>query len=247
MKENLPACLDIIFGSEGGYTDDRRDKGNWTGGKVGVGELKGTKYGIAASAYPFLDIKNITKAQAVKIYERDYWAKINGDMLGSGVDLATFDAAVNSGQGTARSWLMSVLGGEDYRTVQKLCAKRLAFVRGLSTWTTYSKGWTARIAKIEATGVSWALHAKGFTEEQVKKTMRELGEEISKVAQNQGTAGKTAGGATAGGGVLTSLSGVDIAVIICFVLLMGAMIAWIFYRSYVNKIRAELYHRLGVE
>ena len=31
-----------LIGHEGGYSTDRRDPGNWTGGKVGVGILKGT-------------------------------------------------------------------------------------------------------------------------------------------------------------------------------------------------------------
>lgn len=41
-------------------TDDRNDKGNWTGGRVGVGQLKGTKYGISAAAYLHLGIKSLT-------------------------------------------------------------------------------------------------------------------------------------------------------------------------------------------
>jgi lysozyme family protein len=34
---------------EGGFQNDPDDSGNWTGGKVGVGELKGTKWGICAA------------------------------------------------------------------------------------------------------------------------------------------------------------------------------------------------------
>jgi lysozyme family protein len=37
-----------------------------------------------------------------------------------------------------------------------MCATRLAFVRGLSTWAHFGKGWTNRIADIERTGVAWA-------------------------------------------------------------------------------------------
>ena len=38
-----------LIGHEGGYSTDRRDPGNWTGGRVGVGTLKGTKFGLAAN------------------------------------------------------------------------------------------------------------------------------------------------------------------------------------------------------
>lgn len=30
-----------LIGHEAGYSNDRRDPGNWTGGKVGIGTLKG--------------------------------------------------------------------------------------------------------------------------------------------------------------------------------------------------------------
>jgi len=50
----------VLIGHEGGYSDDRNDPGNWTGGKVGVGELLGTKYGVAANSYPMEDIQGLT-------------------------------------------------------------------------------------------------------------------------------------------------------------------------------------------
>ena len=48
VAENLPAALDETWGHEGGLSLDPNDRGNWTGGKKGSGELRGTKYGIAA-------------------------------------------------------------------------------------------------------------------------------------------------------------------------------------------------------
>src|SRR5689334_21475768 len=113
MKENLSRCLEVVFGAEGGLSLMSSDPGNWTGGKVGEGNLIGTKYGISAAAYPKLDIPNLTLAQATKIYERDYWNVIHGDTLATGVDLAAFDAAVMSGAGTARNWLLRSIGGAD--------------------------------------------------------------------------------------------------------------------------------------
>lgn len=50
-------AFDRLIGHEAGYSNDRRDPGNWTGGIVGKGQLKGTKFGIAANTYPNLDIK----------------------------------------------------------------------------------------------------------------------------------------------------------------------------------------------
>lgn len=47
-----------LIGYEGGYSIDWCDFGNWIGGKVGVGILKGIKYGIVVNIYFNLDIKN---------------------------------------------------------------------------------------------------------------------------------------------------------------------------------------------
>jgi len=48
------------------------DDSNCAGSKQGRGELKGTKYGIAAKSYPHLDIKNLTLDQAKAIYMQDF-------------------------------------------------------------------------------------------------------------------------------------------------------------------------------
>jgi lysozyme family protein len=41
-----------LIDHEGAYSADPRDPGNWTGGRVNAGQLKGTKYGIAANIGP---------------------------------------------------------------------------------------------------------------------------------------------------------------------------------------------------
>lgn len=58
---------------EGGYQCDPNDRGNWTSGVVGQGELKGTKYGISAHEFPNEDIKNLTPERAIEIYTEGYW------------------------------------------------------------------------------------------------------------------------------------------------------------------------------
>lgn len=42
-RSNFTPSMGIVLQHEGGFTDDRRDPGNWTGGKVGKGVLLGTK------------------------------------------------------------------------------------------------------------------------------------------------------------------------------------------------------------
>jgi hypothetical protein len=71
--------FDIVVRSEGGFTDNPADPGNWTGGRVGAGACRGTKFGISARAHPELDIAGLTLDQARSLYRREYWDRINGD------------------------------------------------------------------------------------------------------------------------------------------------------------------------
>ena len=107
---NFDRALSLVLQYEGGFTDDRRDPGNWTGGKVGAGQLNGTKKGIAAASFPHLDIKNLTDAQIAEIYRAKYWNRVRGDELPSGIDLSTMDGGVNSGPARSVRWLQAALG-----------------------------------------------------------------------------------------------------------------------------------------
>src|SRR5690606_37652502 len=110
MAATFDTCFKFTIGHEGGWGNDPRDRGNWTSGKIGVGELKGTKYGISAMSYPQLDIKNLTLDQAKAIYKRDYWDKVAGTSMPAGVDLCVWDMGVNAGVSRSLSLLASSLG-----------------------------------------------------------------------------------------------------------------------------------------
>jgi lysozyme family protein len=56
---NFDRVFDIVVGHEGGFTANPADCGNWTGGVIGTGTCRGTRFGISAAAYPDLDIANI--------------------------------------------------------------------------------------------------------------------------------------------------------------------------------------------
>jgi len=89
-------------GCEGIYSNDREDSGNWTGGAIGVGDLKGTKFGISAASYPDVDIRNLTIQDAERIYVKDYWSKMSLDsILSETLQEELFDTGVNMGVRTA--------------------------------------------------------------------------------------------------------------------------------------------------
>jgi lysozyme family protein len=160
---NFDTAFDRLIGHEAGYSDDKRDPGNWTGGRVGVGDLKGTKYGIAANTYPDIDIKSLTVDQAKAIYYRDWWLKVGADEIDGAVIFQLWDFAVNAGMSTAKRALQRAVGVADdgkigQRTIaaikamsvtdvlMRFNAQRLRFYTSLSTWPTYGKGWTNRVA-----------------------------------------------------------------------------------------------------
>lgn len=159
----------IVVGHEGGYCCERADPGNWTGGAVGVGDLRGTKFGISAGSYPNLDIANLTVSSAQVTYFRDYWTKVAADQLPPPLALLVFDAAVNNGVGRAARWLQAAVGsvpdGEigpstlsavraqsAERGGAAVCAEfqaqRLAFMAGLPTWRIFGLGWARRLCAL---------------------------------------------------------------------------------------------------
>lgn len=142
-------AIKVILRHEGGYVDHPTDPG---------GE---TKYGISKRAYPKLDIKNLTVETATMIYSRDYWGAVMGDSLPAKADLIVFDMAVNMGVSRAIKFLQEACGATvdgilGIKTLERanslpndaLCSKltqiRINYYAGLSTFSTFGKGWVRR-------------------------------------------------------------------------------------------------------
>ena len=154
---NLEKCLPFILRYEGGFSIIRSDPGNWTGGRVGRGTLKGTMMGIAASTHPNLDIPHLILSDVTAIYRREYWGAAGCETLPVGLDLCNFDAAVNSGVGAARRWLAKSAALTLIDRIHLFSAARMSMLRRLGTFQTFGKGWSARVAGIEAAAVRMAL------------------------------------------------------------------------------------------
>lgn len=158
-------AIGFVLGYEGGFTNDPSDPGNWTGGAVGVGVCRGTKWGISAASYPTLDIANLTEDEARSIYLQRYWIPIAGDRLPATLALLVLDAAVNLGIGRAVRLLQSAVGTEQdgllgpktlsavqTANVWAVCvefqAQRLLFMAGLPLWHEFGTGWSRRVCRV---------------------------------------------------------------------------------------------------
>lgn len=219
MKRNFDGCMVELFRHEGGYVNHKQDPG---------GE---TNYGISKRSYPSLNIKGLTKAAAKQIYKRDFWDKVRGDELPTGLDNVTFDPAVNSGPSRGVKWLQAALGvqqdgvigpatltaakqADPYATVRKACSKRLAWLRGLGTFSTFGKGWSRRVAEVEAFSMKLLAQENGVPVSSVRK---EGEADANKKAQAEVT--KT-GGVAAGSGVTSYGTDADWQVIALFVVVV---------------------------
>lgn len=110
-EAQLNRCIRRTLKHEGGFQKRENDPGNWTGGRVGVGELVGTKYGISAKSYPEIDIPNLTEEQAVVIYVLDYAAPLRLRLFHSPrIGWKVFDIGVNRGPANGARTLQRSLG-----------------------------------------------------------------------------------------------------------------------------------------
>lgn len=128
---------------EGGLSVNPEDHGNWTGGRKGQGELKGTNFGISAASYPNLDIRNLTKEEAMAIYHRDYWQPSGAVALTWPFCLIVFDTAVLHGVGAAKAWLAEV-GPNPFA----FAAKRLRVYTKMDNWSAFGVAWVNRVADL---------------------------------------------------------------------------------------------------
>ncbi len=158
-------AIESVLKHEGLFTDDPVDNGNWTGGKRNVGELKGTKYGISAAAYPNHDIKNMTREEAIVLYRFDYWNKSHCDKLPEDVRYIHFDTAVNMGLNRAAKLLQEsvgaaadgIIGPNTLRKAKDADVYRYGFYRlvyynriigNKNSQVKYINGWTNRIIDV---------------------------------------------------------------------------------------------------
>lgn len=204
-RNTFDLCLSELLRHEGGYVNHKRDPG---------GE---TNFGISKRSYPNVDIKGLTPAKAGAIYRRDFWQPQNCDALPAGLDFVTFDPSVNSGPKRGAQWLQRGLGvradgvigqatlaaaqkADPLPVIRAACAARMGFLRGLKIWATFKKGWSRRVAEVEAFSVKLALAG---SKRDAKVVLRESAKAAeAQAAREAGRAkGAATGGAAGGGGV----------------------------------------------
>lgn len=146
-------AFDALIGNEGGYSNNPRDPGGET--------MWGVTARVARAAGYTGPMRELPRDTAKAIAKRLYWDPLHLDQFDPRVAFQIFDANYNGGhpviwmQGAAGADVDGVLGPKTIAAVQateplrfilRWNALRLTYFTSLSTWATFGKGWTRRIA-----------------------------------------------------------------------------------------------------
>jgi len=164
---NYKPSLGLTLAYEGGYVNHPKDPGGPTNN--GITQAVYDAY-RKVRGLPLQSVKLILSDEVADIYNKQYWKLIRGDSLPAGLDYAVFDFAVNSGVSRATRYLQRLVGvnddgvignatlasvydaakADEEKLIATYCANRLAFLRSLSTFPTFGKGWTRRVVGSQA-------------------------------------------------------------------------------------------------
>ena len=137
---NFQNCLTFTLHYEGGFTNNPRDPGGPTNLGVTIATLS-HELGRAAT---IAEVRALTPATATPIYRKKFWNLIDGDGLPAGVDLITFDIAVNNGPGRALRWLDETANTAPRDRILALHKFRVGFWRSLPIFATFAGRWMKR-------------------------------------------------------------------------------------------------------
>ena len=157
MKYNFEECMARLLAHEGGYVWHAEDPG---------GE---TNFGVTRAVYEQYvgrqvmdgEMEGLTHDDVYPIYKENYWDRVRGDDLPSGVDWAVFDFCVNSGVSRSAKALQRIVGVEQDGGIGPMTLQAIAemepadiieqmhhmrdsFYRSLSTFDTFGRGWLRR-------------------------------------------------------------------------------------------------------
>jgi len=157
MKENFDKCLEMLLEHEGGYVNSKHDRG----GMTNLGVTKRVYDDWIGRESTEQEMRDLTPDDVAPIYKKNYWDRVKGDQLPSGVDWCAFDWAVNSGSGRPAKAIQRAVGATQdgaigNQTLGLVAEKdpefiidyvytvRQAFYEGLDDYKHFGRGWSRR-------------------------------------------------------------------------------------------------------
>ncbi len=181
VAKNLGFALREILKHEGGYVDHKRDPGGATNMGITRKTLANWRGIKPWSKLPKSEVRALKLKEVRAIYKARYWDRVTGNKLPAGLDLSMFDFAVNSGPKRAIKTLQALLkvrrdgiigvitlGAIEreiervgvVRIIKSLCRARLGFLRRLKIFATFGRGWTRRVASVQAASIGLVGESK---------------------------------------------------------------------------------------
>jgi len=157
MRDNFEQCMGWLLEHEGGYVNHPSDPG----GETNLGVTRAVYEQYAGRQVMDGEMEGLTHDDVYPIYRENYWNRVRGDDLPSGVDWSVFDWGVNSGTSRAAKALQRIVGVEQdggigpmtlqavlevepAEIVEQMHHMRDGFYRSLSTFDTFGRGWIRR-------------------------------------------------------------------------------------------------------
>jgi lysozyme family protein len=217
-RANYVKCLAEVLKHEGGWANHPRDPGGAT--MRGVIQRNYDRY-RDGKGLPRRTVREIENSELQEIYREWFWNEVQGDALPYGFDLVAFDGGVNSGPRRGARWLQIGVGAKadgkvgpktieaarraPVEGIERACAARMSFLRALSHWDAFGRGWSRRVASIEAVGTRmWLAAAEG--NRVAKATLQERAQAAPERAKAATRAGGAQAGATGAGGLGAGVS-----------------------------------------
>lgn len=162
-------CLRYVLQHESGYVNNPHDPG----GHTNLGVTKDTWERWVGHPVSVDAIKELTIADVTPLYQDKYWDRAKCGALPVGMDYCVFDTAVNSGPGRAIKFLQEVVGttadgvlgpmtlraihaADASEVISNYAAERLKFLKELTTWPTFGRGWERRVEEVKRTALLMA-------------------------------------------------------------------------------------------
>ena len=172
-EERFERCLTEVLRHEGGYVDHPSDPGGATNMGITRKTLARWRKVSPWTDLPKSAVAGLKRDEAALIYRASYWNACEAGAMPAGVDLALFDFAVNSGPDRAVRVLQAALGvaadgavgpvtvgavnvANPSKLINAICDRRLGFLGRLSTFATFGRGWSRRVAEIRAAALAAA-------------------------------------------------------------------------------------------
>ena len=157
MRENFNKCLEMVLEHEGGYVNNKNDRG----GMTNLGVTRRVYEDWVDRPVSEQEMRDLTPEDVAPIYRKNYADRIHFDSLPSGLDWACLDWAINSGASRPAKAIQRAVGATadgviGPKTLQLVAEKdpefiidyvytvRQSFYESLDDYKHFGRGWSRR-------------------------------------------------------------------------------------------------------